>query len=149
MNPDATYKSDATKKSVAMNPDDYLYEYAIVHYVPRVERREFINVGLVMMCKRRRWIHSAVHIDADRIKAFDPETDIAQLRDTLGLVTSHGVPAEDLPVEERYRWLTAKKSAIMQISPSHPGIVASPDPALTPQENLLREFDRLMRDLVL
>ena len=132
-----------------MNPDDYLYEYAIVHYVPRVERREFINVGLVMMCKRRRWLRSAIHIDPQRVMAFDPATDLGMLRDTLSLVTSQGVPAPDLPVEERYRWLTAKKSAIMQVSPSHPGIIRNPDPERSPQENLQAEFERLMRDLVM
>ncbi|MDE7402052.1 MAG: DUF3037 domain-containing protein [Muribaculaceae bacterium] len=105
------------------NPDDYLYEYAVIRYMPRVERGEFINVGLIMMCKRQRWIHCELHLDPVKLKAINPKVNIERLRQQLNMFESDTVPFPGLPVEERYRWLTAAKSAIIQTSPSHPGIV--------------------------
>lgn len=57
-------------------PDSLLYEYALVRLMPRVDRGEFINVGLLMMCKRRRWIRMQLFIDADRIRTICPDTPI-------------------------------------------------------------------------
>lgn len=137
-----------TMQTIEMaNPDDYLYEYAVIRYVPHVERGEFHNVGLLMMCKRKRWLHCEVHIDESRLKALDPMLDLPALRRQLGMFERMDVPFADLPVEERYRWLTAAKSAVLQTSPSHPGIAVpceDPDP-LAP---LHATFERLMDELV-
>lgn len=121
-------------------PDRNLYEYAVIRYVPRVDRQEFINVGLLMMSKRRRWIRGEIWIDEKRMSGFDPKADIPRLRLQLSLFELTDVPASDLPVEERYRWLVAAKSAIIQTSPSHPGLAVDGD--------LEAEFDRLLADLV-
>ncbi len=120
-------------------PDANLYEYAVVRYVPRVEREEFINIGLIMMCKRRRWLHCELRIDEARIRALCPRADVGLLRRQAELFLRKDVPGKGLPVEETYRWLTAAKSAILQTSPSHPGI--STDPLET-------TFSRLMQELV-
>lgn len=132
--------SKSNTSSHVMNaPDANLYEYAVVRYVPRVEREEFVNIGLIMMCKRRRWLRSEIHIDATRILSLCPGADLALLRRQVALFSRRDVPAPGLPVEETYRWLTAAKSAILQTSPSHPGI--SHDP-------LDDTFARLLHDLV-
>ena len=123
-------------------PDERLYEYAVVRYVPRVDREEFINIGLLMMCKRRRWLRGEVILDASRLEAFDRNVNIECLRSQASVFTRDDVPSKDIPVEERYRWLAAVKSAVLQVSPSHPGMLA-------PEMGLDGEFERLFKDLVL
>lgn len=121
-----------------------LYEYAVIRFVPRVEREEFLNVGLVMMCKRRRWIRSAVHLDASRILAFCPEADMDTLREQLNSFSEISAgrsasPVASLDAHERFRWLTAVRSASIATSRPHPG--HTPD--------LDKEFDRLLDELIL
>ena len=100
-----------------------IYEYATLRYVADIEREEFINVGLIMMSKRYGWMKSELYIDQTRISTCFPKADIGLLERQLGVFVNPGVPSADLPVEERYRWLAAVKSAIIQTSPSHPGIL--------------------------
>lgn len=122
-------------------PDERLYEYAVVRYVPRVDREEFINIGLIMMCKRKKWLRGEVRIEEDRLTAFDPGVNLELLKKQAMLFTRTDVPRADIPVEERYRWLAAVKSAVLQVSPSHPGLLdadSEPD----------SEFRRLFGDLV-
>lgn len=124
-----------------------LYEYAVVRFVPKVEREEFINVGLIMMCKRRRWIRTAIVADFARVKAFAPALAISEnmLRkhlDAFESMASGHVSAGGMscwPVEERFRWLTAVRSACIQTSRPHPGMSADLD----------ADFDRLFAELVL
>ncbi len=118
--------------------DANLYEYAVIRYVPRVEREEFINIGLIMMCKRRRWMHSEIRINEQRILSMCPTADLDLLHHQSALFLRKDVPCRDLPVEETYRWLTATKSAILQTSPSHPGI--STDTLESTFANLFREL---------
>lgn len=122
--------------------ENHLFEYAIVRYVPRVEREEFINIGLVMMCKRRRWIRVRFSVDEMRLRAFAPCADVESLKCQL---ESFGRVAEgckgaigELETHERFRWLTAVRSACLTTSRPHPG--------LTP--DLEATFDRLFADLV-
>lgn len=129
------------------NPDDFLYEYAVVRYVPRVDREEFVNIGLLMLCKRRRWMMGKVEIDPYRILAFDPRANLDFLESQSALFMRRDVPSASVPVEERYRWLTAVKSAILQVSPSHPGVV--PECEGDAEDILRAEFRRLFKDLVL
>lgn len=110
-----------------MNDSALLYEYCVVRYVPRVEREEFINVGLMMMCKRQRWLRCAISLDTERIKAFDPGVDFSLLQQQLGMFEA---PAATLPgdsVEERFRWLSAVKSSCIQTSRPHPGLADVPE----------------------
>lgn len=114
-----------------------LYEYAVVRYVPRPEREEFINVGLAMMCKRRRWLRLDIHIDPMRLKALgamhtpeelhlqlDSFRAIAAGRREAGLIAAY-------PVEERFRWLTAVKSSCISTSRPHPGLTSDLDATFT------------------
>lgn len=127
-------------------PDEFLYEYAVVRYVPRVDREEFVNIGLLMMCKRRKWLKAEIKLNSLRIKALDPLTDIDRLAEQASFFMRTDVPFSNLPVEERYRWLTAVKSAILQVSPSHPGLL--PDSEGDPAMKLTEEFNRLLSELV-
>ena len=104
-------------------PEKIIYEYCLLRYVPDLERGEFVNVGLMMMSKRHRWMRVGLHVDKERIERLSPKADISRLRTQLGALRPEGVPFPDLPAEERYRWMAAVKSAIIQTSPSHPGIL--------------------------
>lgn len=122
-------------------PDERLYEYAVVRYVPRVDREEFVNIGLLMMCKRHKWLKGTILLDAERLRAFDRKVNVDTLKTQSEIFTRSDVPSRDIPVEERYRWLTAVKSAVLQVSPSHPGL-------LSPAADLDSEFERLLSELV-
>lgn len=120
------------------------YEYAVVRYVPRVEREEFINVGLAMMCKRRRWIKVRILLPSLKLAAFAPDADADALGRQLRAFSdiADGRPASgpvaDYPVEERFRWITAVKSSVIQTSRPHPGLCV----------DLEETFTRLFAELV-
>lgn len=106
----------------------HLYEYAVIRYVPDVEREEFFNIGLVMMCKRRRWIKAKININAEKLKAFGQPTEKtggideqAALFEKICDGASTASPIASLEAEERFRWLTAVKSCCLQTSRPHPG----------------------------
>ena len=129
-------------------PDDILYEYAVIRYVPRVDREEFVNIGLVMMNKRHKWLKALVILDDNRIKALYPDADIECLKNQSRLFEMKNVPAKDIPVEEKYRWLTAVKSACLQVSPSHPGLLTFQGNTDIPTA-MEEEFTRLFTSLIL
>lgn len=124
--------------------DKHLYEYAVIRYVPRVEREEFINVGLIMMCKRRRWLRVELWIGERKMAVHDCELTRDELAQQLSAFTligegqREGGSIASLEAEERFRWLTAVKSACVQTSRPHPGIT----------DNLDATFARLMEELV-
>ena len=121
------------------------YEYAVVRYVPRVEREEFINVGLAMMCKRRRWIKVGISIPEGKLCAMCPDIDkdilSRQLQAFVDIADGKrgAGPVAQYPVEERFRWISAVKSSVIQTSRPHPGIC----------EDLDATFLRLFEELVL
>ena len=121
------------------------YEYAVVRYVPRVEREEFINVGLAMMCKRRRWIKVGISIPEGKLCAMCPGIDkdilSRQLQAFVDIADGKrgAGPVAQYPVEERFRWISAVKSSVIQTSRPHPGIC----------EDLDATFLRLFEELVL
>lgn len=123
--------------------ENHLFEYAVVRFLPRVEREEFINIGLVMMCKRRRWIRAGISIDEARLKAFCPDADIDALRGQLDAFcrVADGCQGAigELDPHERFRWLTAVRSACLATSRPHPGLTSDLDST----------FDRLFAELVL
>ncbi len=108
------------------NPsENNLYEYAVVRYVPDVEREEFVNVGLVMMCKRRKWLKVETKVDDRRVLAINPKADLINLGQQLEafrLVGQECVgPLGEAEAHERFRWLTAVRSACISTSRPHPG----------------------------
>ncbi len=111
----------------------FVYEYAVLRYVPRVEREEFVNVGLLMMCKRLKWIKAEISLDRAKLGVFDcahtPEEIGHQFDGFLRVAAgdASGGPMAELPVEERFRWLSAVKSACLATSRPHPGLTSDPD----------------------
>lgn len=111
----------------------FVYEYAVLRYVPRVEREEFVNVGLLMMCKRLKWIKAEILLDRAKLGVFDcahtPEEIEYQLNGYINVAAgdTSGGPMAGLPVEERFRWLSAVKSACIATSRPHPGLTSDPE----------------------
>lgn len=124
-------------------PERNLYEYAVVRYLPSVEREEFVNVGLVMMCKRKRWLRARMHIDEARLRALSKNADIEglqqQLEAFMKVAGGDNSPIGCLETHERFRWLTAVRSACISTSRPHPGLA----------DNLEEAFESLFASLVL
>jgi len=105
----------------------HLYEYAIIRVVPRVEREEFINVGVILFSKKAKFIGMKYCLDENRLKIFSSELDTDLLKSTLisfericnGDKTAGVIARFDIP--ERFRWLTAVRSSCIQTSRPHPG----------------------------
>lgn len=113
-----------------------VFEYGIIRVLPRVERGECINVGLILFCKRRRFLGMKYHLDDKRLRAFCPELDLAELKDYLQVWVAisegkkEGGEIAKLDRAERFRWLTATKSTILQSSKVHPGLCSDPEAEL-------------------
>lgn len=123
----------------------YLYEYAVLRVVPRVEREEFINIGVVLFCQPRQFLKVRYELNVDRLKAVFPDLDQEELsaycRSFASICEGNrkGGSLESMPAAARFRWLTAKRSTILQVSAVHPGFCTDPDETL---ENLM---DKLVR----
>lgn len=103
------------------------YDYAVIRVVPRVEREEFVNVGVILSCEAAGYLEARIELDTARVLALDPQIDIDALRrhlDTLPAICKGGPgsgPIGQLPLRARFHWLTAKRSSIIQTSPVHMG----------------------------
>lgn len=121
------------------------FDYAIVRIVPRVERGEFINAGAIVFCRTRRFLGARVELDLARLVALAPDLDPAAIQrhlDVIPLVCAGGPaagPIGQLPQAERFHWLIAPRSTIIQTSPVHSGRCADPAEAL---EHLLETMVR-------
>jgi len=111
-----------------------VYEYATLRLVPSIERGEAMNVGVVLYCRRRDFLGCRTHVDPDRLRALAADLDLEGVRHALRAVDAAcggraGKPAGQ-PVEsslgERFRWLTAPRSTIVQPGPVHPGLTDDP-----------------------
>lgn len=113
-----------------------LYDYAIVRVVPRVEREEFINVGVILSCQKSGFLRARVELDEARLLALDPHADVATIRRHLHALCAicdgapEGGPIAQLPLRARFHWLTAKRSSIIQTSPVHTGLCSDAAAAL-------------------
>lgn len=108
--------------------DRHLYEYAVIRVVPRVEREEFINAGVVLFCKRQKFVKVLFEVNRQKLLMLHNDIDLEQL--TLNLESferiAHGAknggPIAQLDPAERFRWLTAVRSSVIQTSRPHPGL---------------------------
>lgn len=121
-----------------------VFEYALVRVVPRIERGEMINAGVLVYCRAQGFVGARVHLDEARLRCLDPEVDVEGVRAALQGYTGvceggdrAGQAAGDDP-GRRFRWLTAPRSTIVQPGPIHTGLTADP----------LAEVDRLLDLLV-
>lgn len=123
--------------------DREIYEYAIVRVLPKVERGEFLNVGLILFSKRKKYLDIKYHIDSKKLKAFSDEIDINNLENYLKawkLVcegNKEGGVIGALEMHVRFRWLTADRSTIIQSSKVHPGLLCT-----SPEETLNSLFEK-------
>jgi len=110
----------------------YLFEYAIIRIVPRVEREEFLNVGIILYCKDRKFLNTKYNINRVRLSALCAEVDCNELEEHLQSFEkiSKGEklagPIAALDLASRFRWLTATRSTIIQTSKVHPGFCEDP-----------------------
>jgi hypothetical protein len=119
----------------------HVFEYAAIRVVPRVDRGELINAGVLVYCKGLDYLGARIHLDVDRLRALDPSADPDEIRRGLEAVarTCAGEgPAGDEDLLHRFRWLTAPRSTVVQPGPVHTGLTTDPD----------AEADRLMSLLV-
>lgn len=104
-----------------------VYDYAVVRVVPRVEREEFINAGVILSCHRSGFLQATIALDEARLLAMDPQVDIDTVRRHLSAIVAICAgeagcgPIAQLPFRSRFHWLTARRSAIIQTSPVHTG----------------------------
>lgn len=117
------------------------YEYAIIQAVPRVERGELMNVGVLLYCQRHDFLAARTHLHEERLFALDPGADLPAIAGSLAAwnaTCAGGGAARDMKQGERFRWLVAPRSTILRASPVHMGLAEDPD----------AELDRLVTLLV-
>lgn len=125
--------------------DRHLYEYAVIRVVPRVEREEFLNVGIVLFSKNQKYLQALYTLDRSRLEMLCKESDIEQLELNLQAFKKiccgdkDGGPIAQMDIPSRFRWLTATRSSVIQTSRPHPGL----------SEDLERTLKRLFSELVL
>ena len=126
--------------------DHNVYEYAIIRVVPRVDREEFVNVGVIVSCAARDFLEARIEPDEQRLKALNPHLDMESIRTHLAAIPAicSGGPAAgeigQMPLRRRFEWLTAPRSTIIQTSPVHTGYCQDPADVL---ESLLESMVRL------
>ena len=107
--------------------EKHLYEYAVIRVVPKVEREEFLNVGIIVFCKRAKFIKMLYTVEESKLKLFSSELDIEQLQLNLESFqkiahgAKNGGPIAQFELSERFRWLTALRSSAIQTSRPHSG----------------------------
>lgn len=122
-------------------PGKHLFEYAVIRVVPRVEREEFVNVGLVLYCKQQRYLQTVFHLDKERLLAFAPTLDLAEVEAYLAAFkkissgSKDAGPIGNLDLPSRFRWLTATRSTVLQVSKTHVGLCEDLEEA---RQNLFR-----------
>jgi len=108
--------------------EKHLYEYAVIRVVPRVEREEFLNVGVILFCKKAKFIKMLFVIEEAKIKLFSSELNLEQLQLNLDSFqkiaqgVKNGGPIAQFEMPERFRWLTALRSSVIQTSRPHSGL---------------------------
>jgi hypothetical protein len=122
------------------------FDYAVVRVVPHVERGEFVNAGVILFCRTRRFLAARLALDTTRLIALAPLVNISAVEQYLALIPlicmggPEAGPIGQLPLAERFHWLVAPRSAMIQTSPVHSGLCDDPVVAL---DRLLERLVRL------
>jgi hypothetical protein len=122
----------------------HLFEYAVIRIVPKVEREEFLNAGVILYCKDLKFLQMMFSVNEAKVRSFCDEINMDDLQMHLqafkdvcdGIATSSAIASLDMP--SRFRWLTAKRSTIVQTSQVHPGL------CISPAETLASLFEKLV-----
>lgn len=124
--------------------EDKIYEYAVIRLVPKVEREEFFNIGLIMFSKREKFIRVEFYLCPDKFKLIKSKLDYDDIIKNLESFKNiaegkkEGGPIALLDIPDRFRWLTAVRSAVVQTSRPHPG----------KSKDLDKTFGKLFEELV-
>jgi len=124
--------------------EDKIYEYAVIRLVPKVEREEFFNIGLVMFSKKEKYIRVEFYLCPDKFRLMHSKLDYDEVLQNLENFKAvakgekSGGSIAELDIPERFRWLTAVRSAVIQTSRPHPG----------KSRDLDKTFERLFEELV-
>lgn len=124
--------------------EKHLYDYAVIRVVPKVEREEFINIGLMLYSKRQKYLRIQYHIPSEKIKAFCSEFDLDLLKINLDALVDicegkkEAGPIAQFEKDERFRWISAIKSSSIQTSRPHSGF----------SDDLDQTFEKLYSELV-
>lgn len=123
---------------------EHVFEYAVLRCVPRVDRGECVNIGVLVYCQARDFLAAATHVAEDRVRMLDPDVDIEAVRASLAAIQlicagdqAAGPAAQGAP-GVRFRWLTSPRSTIVQAGPVHSGRTDDPG----------RELEHLLERLV-
>lgn len=123
----------------------YPYDYAVFRVVPRVEREEFVNVGVIVSCPAKDFLEARVELDEQRVAALDPSLDLESIRAHLATIPAicaggeQAGPIGQLTQRERFHWLVAPRSTTIQVSAVHTGSCSDPTEVL---EHLLNTMVR-------
>ena len=115
---------------------EYTYDYAIVRIVPRVERGEQINAGIILSCPDANFLEARIELDEARLLALDPKVDLDLMRANLATIPvvcrggAEAGPIGELPQRGRFRWLVSPRSTMIQTSPVHTGRTSDPAASL-------------------
>ena len=126
-------------------PAPTAFDYALVRVVPCVERGEFLNVGAILFCRPRRFLGARIELDEARVRALWPSADLEEIRTNLEAIPricaggADAGPIGRLPLHERFHWLVAPRSTVIQTSPVHSGL------SLDPAAALEHVMDRMVR----
>ena len=125
--------------------EQHLYEYAVIRLVPVVEREEFLNVGIILFCKKAKFIRVYYAVNEARLQIFAGDLDMEQVKlnlqslEKIAMGADKCGPIAQLDVASRFRWLTAVRSSAIQTSRPHPGLC----------DDLEETAKRLFEELVL
>ena len=123
----------------------WTFDYATIRLVPRVEREEFFNVGVILSCPARKFLDVRIHLNEEKLKCFAPGTEAETIHQYLAVIPKicAGAPEAGiigrLSPRERFYWLTAQRSTIIQASPVHTGLTGDP------QKMLEHLFEKMVR----
>ncbi|MBA4056790.1 MAG: DUF3037 domain-containing protein [Marivirga sp.] len=124
--------------------ENHVFEYAVIRVVPRVEREEFLNVGVILLCARKNFLRCRIELHSERLKLLCTQVEMDELKEHIRSFERICAGGADggtiglLSLPERFRWLTASRSTVLQTSKVHPGL------CIDPQEKL----DQLVAELV-
>lgn len=124
--------------------ENHLFEYAVIRVVPRVEREEFLNVGVILLCAKQKFLRCRIAVHPERLKVLCTDLDCNELNTYINSFEKICAGGKDggtigaLPIAERFRWLTATRSTIVQTSKVHPGLCQDP------QDMMDRLFDEMV-----
>lgn len=125
--------------------EKHLYEYAVIRIVPLVEREEFVNAGIILFCKKAKFIAVRYSVNEEKLGMFCKDTDTEQVKlnlmsfEKIALGNKDGGPIAEMDIPSRFRWLTAVRSSVIQTSRPHAGLCT----------DLNETVNRLFKELVL